>query len=265
MDVLQEIARLRTGEKIQAVFFMAAFVFMVFSGVGWVLELFFRRFVSAKRWVNPGFLKGPCLPIYGTGVVVMTAYVLLMSVWKSAFPTRWLFDVTVILGSGLLMTLIELVGGLIFIEGMHVRLWDYRDQPGNFRGIICPGFTLIWTAAGAAFYYLLFNSIVRMATHFITLDWFSLAVFFMGMYYGVFVIDFCISVQLIKKIKAVAEESQLILKWENIKLHVQTELRSKKQKPRFLSPFQSGTPLHDSVRAYIREQGEKLEKLKRKK
>ena len=72
MDVLQEIARLRTGEKIQAIFFMAAFVFMVFSGVGWVLELFFRRFVSAKKWVNPGFLKGPCLPIYGTGVVVMT-------------------------------------------------------------------------------------------------------------------------------------------------------------------------------------------------
>lgn len=34
MDVLQEIARLRTGEKIQAIFFMAAFVFMVFSGVG---------------------------------------------------------------------------------------------------------------------------------------------------------------------------------------------------------------------------------------
>lgn len=49
MDVLQEIARLRTGEKIQAIFFMAAFVFMVFSGVGWMLELIFRRFVSAKN------------------------------------------------------------------------------------------------------------------------------------------------------------------------------------------------------------------------
>ena len=122
MDVLQEIARLRTGEKIQAIFFMAAFVFMVFSGVGWVLELLFRRFVSAKKWVNPGFLKGPCLPIYGTGVVVMTGYVLLMSQLEDAFPVRWLFDAVVILGSGLLMTLIELIGGLIFIEKMHVQI-----------------------------------------------------------------------------------------------------------------------------------------------
>lgn len=264
MDVLQEIARLRTGEKLQAIFFMAAFVFMVFSGVGWVLELFFRRFVSAKKWVNPGFLKGPCLPIYGTGVVVMTAYVLLMSSFEDAFPLHWMFDAAVIAGSGVLMTLIELVGGLIFIEGMHVRLWDYSDSPGNFRGIICPLFSLIWTAAGAAFYYLLFEPIVLMATRFIMLDWFALAVFLMGMYYGVFVIDFCISVQLLKKIKAAAEESQLVLKWESLKLHVQEEMRSKHLKPRFLAPFQSGTPLRENIRTYVREQGEKLERLRKK-
>lgn len=136
--------------------------------------------------------------------------------------------------------------------------------PGNFRGIICPTFSLIWTAAGAAFYYLLFDPIVIMATRFITLDWFALAVFLMGMYYGVFVIDFCISVQLLKKIKAAAEESQLILKWENIKLHVQEELRRKQLKPHFLAPFQSGTPLRESLRAYVREQGEKLEKFRKR-
>ena len=194
----------------------------------------------------------------------MTGYVLLMSQLEDAFPARWLFDAVVILGSGLLMTLIELIGGLIFIEKMHVRLWDYSDSPGNFRGIICPTFSLIWTAAGAAFYYLLFDPNVIMATRFIKLDRFALAVFLMGMYYGVFVIDFCISVQLLKKIKAAAEESQLILKWENIKLHVQEELRRKQLKPHFLAPFQSGTPLRESLRAYVREQGEKLEKFRKR-
>ena len=84
------------------------------------------------------------------------------------------------------------------------------------------------------------------------------------MYYGVFVIDFCISVQLLKKIKAAAEESQLILKWENIKLHVQEELRRKQLKPHFLAPFQSGTPLRESLRAYVREQSEKLEKFRKR-
>ena len=46
-------------------------LFVIGSLFGWVLELFFRRFVSQKKWVNPGFLTGPYLPIYGCGVVVL--------------------------------------------------------------------------------------------------------------------------------------------------------------------------------------------------
>ena len=46
-------------------------LFVIGSLVGWVLELFFRRFVSQKKWMNPGFLTGPYLPIYGFGVAVL--------------------------------------------------------------------------------------------------------------------------------------------------------------------------------------------------
>ena len=50
-------------------FLILAFLFFVGSSIGWAIELFFRRFFSAKKWINPGFLVGPYLPIYGFGVV----------------------------------------------------------------------------------------------------------------------------------------------------------------------------------------------------
>ncbi len=136
MDIINEFSNLKVGEKIQFVFIIIAFVFMVFSFLGWVLELFFRRFVSQKKWVNPGFLRGPYLPIYGIGVVTLTAYIFLMLFLEESFPSKLLFDSIIVLGIGILMTLIELIGGLIFIKGMNMRLWDYSDRKFNFEGII---------------------------------------------------------------------------------------------------------------------------------
>lgn len=36
-------------------FFILAFLFMFGSVAGWVLELFFRRIFSMKKWINPDF------------------------------------------------------------------------------------------------------------------------------------------------------------------------------------------------------------------
>ena len=42
-----------------------AFIFMAGSMIGWVLEVFYRRFISdtnpERKWINPGFLMGPYL------------------------------------------------------------------------------------------------------------------------------------------------------------------------------------------------------------
>ncbi len=60
---------------------------------------------------------------------------------KLAFPLRCLA------GAGII-TAVELAAGLIFNRDYSV--WDYRDQPGNYLGQICPVFSLLWTAAAAA-------------------------------------------------------------------------------------------------------------------
>ena len=49
-------------------------------------------------------------------------------------------------GAGI-VTMVELGAGLIANRGYQV--WDYRAQPGNLGGQICPQFSLLWIPVSA--------------------------------------------------------------------------------------------------------------------
>ena len=97
---------------------LSSTLFVVGSLIGWIIELFFRRFVSQKKWMNPGFLTGPYLPIYGFGVLVLYG----VSNLSLGIPNQVLDVIIHILIIGVGMTLIEFVAGLIFIKGFKVKL-----------------------------------------------------------------------------------------------------------------------------------------------
>lgn len=46
------------------------------------------------------------------------------------------------------ITAVELLTGLMVNRDYQV--WDYRDQPGNLMGQICPRFTALWVPVGMA-------------------------------------------------------------------------------------------------------------------
>lgn len=122
-------------------------LFVIGSLLGWIIELFFRRFISQKKWMNPGFLTGPYLPIYGFGVLLLYGVSNL-----SLGITNEVLDIIVhvfIIGFG--MTAIEFIAGLIFIRCFKIRLWDYTNRKGNIMGVICPMFSLIWLAVGSLY------------------------------------------------------------------------------------------------------------------
>ena len=166
-------------------------LFVIGSIFGWCLELLFRRFVSQKKWMNPGFLTGPYLPIYGSGVVVLYGI--------SNVPlgiTNHAADIIVrILIIGVGMTVIEFIAGLIFIKGMGIKLWDYSDRKGNIMGIICPIFSsenLIYT-------------------------------YFVGIVIGMIVVDFAYSLHLGLKIKELKEASSI--RYEELKNIVRKKMK----------------------------------------
>ena len=194
------------------------FLFSSGSVFGWVIELFFRRYLDPveskkKQWVNPGFFVGPYLPIYGSGLIIL--YLLGHIKIPSLGATHPILEKLVIfMIMAACMTFIEFVTGMIFIVHLHLQLWDYSTYWGNIKGVICPLFTCFWYAL-AAFYYLVLHPRVVGA-----LDWLSRNLafsFFIGFFYGVFLLDIIYSFQLMLKIKKLADEYQIVVKYNAYK------------------------------------------------
>lgn len=216
-------------------FFELAFLFVLGSVCGWVLEVFFRRFFSLKKWINPGFLNGPYLPMYGFGTVI------LYSVCFIPLP-KWGITLMLVLG----LTLLEYVTGLIFIKGMKIKLWDYSTRWGNIQGIICPLFSLFWGIIAAIFVYLLFNPLHIAA------EWAAGNIeilFAVGIFYGVFLTDLCISFNVSLKIRKVAVQLKTAVHYEELKAAINERKKQNRERFRFLFPF-AGTSFKDAIKEW---------------
>ncbi|MDO4481919.1 MAG: hypothetical protein Q4C14_04225 [Bacillota bacterium] len=229
-----------------------AFLFFIGSLTGWILELFFRRFFSKnnpdKKWINPGFLVGPWLPIYGFGL------------WGMYFVSRKIAvhielnqaaDIAVVFVlMAVTMTVIEYLAGLIFIKGLKVKLWDYSGENLNIQGIICPKFTFFWGLLGC-FYYLVINPYVIG-----WVEWLSYHLtfsFFIGTAFGIFIIDFSYSMQIVASMKRFAEEKEIIIKYEEFKDHIRMQREKLEERKRFIMAFKSEAPFRDLLESYLED------------
>ncbi len=210
-------------------FLELAFLFFVGSIGGWILELLFRRFFSAHRWVNPGFLTGPYLPLYGFGLAILHLFCEIdLSFIDNGFLREGLRIIIITFS----LTLIEYIAGLIFIKGMNIKLWDYSDRWGNIQGIICPLFTIFWGLIAVLYLFVINPYIISM------LDWFYNNItfsFFVGLFFGILLVDFAFSMNLAVKIKQFAKENKVLVSFEHLKEKI-TE-KSEKFSERFLTPL----------------------------
>ncbi len=236
-----------------------AFLFFIGSVSGWVTELLFRRFVSSanpeRRWINPGFCTGPYLPLYGSGLCLMYLIASLEDFHIIQNPV--LNKAVLFILMALCMTAIEYIAGIVILKKTKVRLWDYTNEWGNIQGIICPKFSLIWALLGGAYYFLVHPNILK------ALNWLSdnLAFsFFIGLFFGFFIIDVVHSSQIIIKLKRFAEENNVILKYEEIKRQIRHHNDTRKQKYHFFAPFRSEKTLSE----HLKEWGESFELRRRK-
>lgn len=205
------------------------FLFFVGCILGWCIEVVFRRFVSAKKWINPGFLIGPYLPLYGSGLVVLYLLSLIHIDAVEAHPL--LQKILIVLIMTVAMTVVEYIAGRIFIVGMHIKLWDYSNEWGNIQGIICPRFSFFWGLISALYYFLLHQHVLD-AVYWLS-DHLTFS-FFIGFFYGVFVIDCVVSFNLMNKVKKLADEYEIIVRVEELKQRIADEKERRKEKPSFL-------------------------------
>ena len=127
--------------------------FMIYSFAGWCIEVIFHVF-SVGKIINRGFLCGPVCPVYGFGVLSI------FTVVYSVLPDIFHYPVEKLIGGddivGILLvficgvvfaTIVELAAGWMLDTAFHARWWDYSNEPFNFRGYICPRFSMIWGLA----------------------------------------------------------------------------------------------------------------------
>ena len=235
-----------------------ATLFVIGSVTGYIIELLFRRFVSQKRWVNPGFMVGPYIPLYGFGTVIL--YALSNINWTSFGLPDWASILITILVIGISLTLIELIAGLIFIKGLHMKLWDYSNQWGNFKGLICPLFSVLWFGAGAAYYFLL-NPVLIKALLFIAEN--PIYVFFTGLVIGMILVDFAYSLHLGLMIKKATDTASV--KFDELKEYLSDKFGpEKKKKPFFATHFLNKDNIKEVLKDYVEKSKEKAEQLKNK-
>lgn len=236
----------------ERIFVIAVFLFGFGSFLGWCLEVLFRRFISSsnpeRKWINPGFLAGPCLPIYGFGNMALFALSLIPSVGNGVWvEPSWQRVVISIVIMGIMMTLIEYVSGLIFIKRMNIKLWDYSNNRGNIQGIICPLFSFIWTVLGAAYYFLAQPHIVKMVLWLYDNVGFILVI---GMYFGVLLVDVAYSFNIAGKLKRYAKENAIIIMYDELKDAIKKYNEANNITSRFFSSFISNISIKEHLDAY---------------
>lgn len=111
------------------------FFFYIYCFIGWIWETCYVSVIQGK-WVNRGFMRGPFLPIYGSGAIIVLITTL-------PFRTE---AVTVFFAGMISATILEYCTGVVMEKLFHVRYWDYSNQPFNLKGHICVTSSLAWGA-----------------------------------------------------------------------------------------------------------------------
>lgn len=224
-------------------FLTLAFLFFLGSTVGWLLELLYRHLVHHK-WINPGFLMGPYLPLYGFGLIVLF-YICQISL---PIPNGILNVLVTIFILTVTMTALEYVTGVIFIHKFKIKLWDYSKNRGNIGGIICPLFIFFWAIISILYLLLLHPVVVQLVAWFwANTAW---AVFPLGMFYGLVAVDVVYSAKLVAGIYQWAKQKGIIIRYEHLKETIAYRKKQLAERFHYFSPFKSQKGLADELENY---------------
>ncbi len=109
------------------------FFFYFYCFVGWCIESTHVS-IRTRKLTNRGFMRGPFLPLYGSGAIMMLVV---------SMPFRDSIVLTYLAGC-VGATILEYITGVTMEALFKVRYWDYSNQKFNFQGHICLGTTFAW-------------------------------------------------------------------------------------------------------------------------
>lgn len=116
--------------------------FYLYSFLGFLLEVAFARASGHPKRDRKCLILLPLCPVYGLGACLILGLAPLGS------GPLW-----VALSGGLAATGAELALGAFYRYVLGVKFWDYEGIPGSLGGLVCPAFSLCWTALALLLVY----------------------------------------------------------------------------------------------------------------
>ena len=170
-------------------FIIICALFLIYSFIGWLVEIFITL-VMERKFINRGFLIGPLVPIWGTGAILIT---LILRPHDSLF--------NLVISSAFIGTFLEYVVNYLMEKLFKVRWWDYSHLPFNINGRVCLASSCIFGVGGLLVVKIinpfLFNIFAKVNS-----SVFCIIIMFLMM---LVLVDFCISFNIIQKLKISAE------------------------------------------------------------
>jgi len=126
-------------------FYELVIYFALYSFIGWFLEVVYI-FITQRKFVNRGFLRGPLCPVYGFGALLILNFNFIFKSWIPNLLTKLLFIV-------LLTTILEYFTGYVLERFLNVKAWDYSNEFCNLKGRVCLKFSIFWGLLGCLMIY----------------------------------------------------------------------------------------------------------------
>lgn len=132
--------------------------FYIYCFIGWCIESTIVSF-NSKRFVNRGFVRGPILPIYGFGAIV----ILFVTIPVGDNP------ILIYIFGSIGTTILEFVTGWLMEKLFKTKYWDYSDCKFNIKGYICLKSSLFWGVLSLFLVFVIHKPIENLVTETSTL------------------------------------------------------------------------------------------------
>lgn len=180
------------------------------SVAGYFIEFVYRS-VKNKKFINPGFLSGCSLPIYGFGAAICQLIYAMPITFTEVYFLKLFIRGAI---TAVCATIFELVGGFALEKAMHTRLWDYSREKLNFKGYICLRFSIYWLILAMVYDAFVAGAFSRAAVYIVSTPVFSLL---LGISYGIFVVDLSTTMRLGVKIREYSVKIKQVVNFDRLK------------------------------------------------
>jgi len=111
------------------------FYFFIYAFFGWIIEFLYKS-IKFKKIVNPGFLTGPFVPVYGIGALLILVFDYYLKFYIPFWGRLIIYSI--------MLNILEYYTGALLEEIFHIKLWDYSNMFLNIKGRICLLHTIYW-------------------------------------------------------------------------------------------------------------------------